>query len=278
MIKKVKSDNSIEKTTEDFKKLSIQVSLNGLSFCVLDTLSNSILKSKNLFFDRELSPHNLLKELETFLAQFNIVQQGYSEVIVIHKNQFFSLVPKSLFKEDELAHYLKFNTKILANDHLAFDEIRSYDLFNVYVPFANINNYIFDLFGEFEFQHHGSILINSLLNSPNSTKNPICFVYVSENQMDLIVISQKKLLFYNNFKYATKEDFIYYLLFTLEQLAIDTENIVVKLFGSVTTNDDIYDLCYQYIKDVSLHIPKNHVDLGMNKDLESVDYTVLSTL
>jgi hypothetical protein len=278
MTKKVKSNNPIEKTTEDFKKLSIQVSLNGLSFCVLDTISQTVLQSKNLFFDKELSPYNLQMELQTFLEQYEISQQRYSEVTVIHKNQLFSLVPKSLFKEDELAHYLKFNTKILANDHLAFDELKSFDLYNVYVPFVNINNYIFDLFGEFEYQHHGSVLIHSLLNGHNSTKSPICFVYVSENQMDLIVISQKKLLFYNNFKYTTKEDFIYYLLFTLEQLSLDPESIILKLFGAVGPKDELYHLCYRYVKEVSMYIPKNKVDFGPNTDTESVDFTVLSTL
>ncbi|MCJ7466964.1 MAG: DUF3822 family protein [Maribacter sp.] len=278
MIKKVTSSNTIEKTTEDFKKLSIQVSLNGLSFCVLDTISNTVLQSKKLFFDKELSPYNLQKELQAFLEQFQIAKQRFSEVVVIHKNQLFSLVPKSLFKEDELAHYLKFNTKILANNHLAFDEIKSYDLFNVYVPFVNINNYIFDLFGEFEYQHHGSILINSLLNGHISTKSPICFVYISENHLDLIVISQKKLLFYNNFNYATKEDFIYYLLFTLEQLSLDPESIILKLFGRVGPKDDLYDLCCRYVKDVSMYVPKNSVGIGTNIDRESVDFTVLSTL
>jgi hypothetical protein len=278
MTKKVTSNNTIEKTTEDFKKLSIQVSLNGLSFCVLDTISQTVLQSKNLFFDKELSPYNLQMELQAFLEEHTISQQHFSEVTVIHKNQLFSLVPKSLFQEDELTHYLKFNTRILANDHLAFDELKRYDLINVYVPFVNINNYIFDLFGEFEYQHHGSVLINLLLNGHNSAKTPICFVYVSDNQMDVTVLSQKKLLFYNNFKYTTKEDFIYYLLFTLEQLSLDPESIILKLFGAIRPNDELYDLCYRYIKEVSMYTPKNKIDFGPDADTESVDFTVLSTL
>ena len=42
--------NIKEEAIEDFKKLSIQVSLNGLSFCVLDTIKNSVLLAEKVLF------------------------------------------------------------------------------------------------------------------------------------------------------------------------------------------------------------------------------------
>lgn len=263
---------------ENFNKLSIQVSLNGLSFCVLDTIGNTIIKSDRLIFEKNLSPNELQKNLEQLVKTHNLGSSQFSEVVVVHSNNLFSLVPKSLFNVNELANYLKFNTKILANDHIAYDELDNYDIVNVYVPFVNINNYVFDLFGEFVYKHNGTVLIQALLNNSGANKDPICYVHIEGHQMDITIITQKKLLFYNSFIITSKEDFIYYLLFTLEQLKLDTERTKLQLLGSIEEGDDMYNLCYKYIKDISLFIPSVGLYPMAITDKKSLDFTVLSAL
>lgn len=274
-----KTNNIPEQNSENtFKKLSIQVGLNGLSFCVLDTISNEILAFEKVSFKTTSTPYLLLKELKTVLNKNSTVGTNFSEVVVIHKNGLFSLVPKALFKKEELANYLKFNAKIMANDHIAHDEITNHDLINVYIPFANVNNHIFDLFGAFEFKHTGTVLISTLLNQTRATSQPVCYVHVAEKEMEIVVISDKKLLFYNHFEYKTKEDFLYFLLFSLEQLQIDLEKVQLMLFGLVEEGDSIFELCYSYIQSVSVFVP---VDSNYPLDqLESqaIDFTSLSKL
>lgn len=261
---------------EDFKKLSIQVSLNGLSFCVLNTVENSIVSAESVVFAKRLTPYEVLKRLKLLFSTHKIEQDQYSEVVVVHRNTLFSLVPKPLFNEEELANYLKFNTKILANDHLAYDELDSFDIINVYVPFVNINNYIYDLFGEFTFKHNGTVLVESLMNTHMASKEPTCYVLISEQQMDVTIISGKKLLLYNSFTFITKEDFLYYLLFTLEQLELDTESVFIKLFGQIEEGDDIYTLCYNYAKNVSIFFPSFSEHPHLNSKEETIDFTVIN--
>ncbi|NJB70436.1 hypothetical protein GGR42_000898 [Saonia flava] len=272
------TNNKVDSSSSDYKKLSIQASLNGLSFCVMDTIDNSLLLSKSVVFEKERNPYELQKELKTFLEKQNIHNANFSEVVVIHKNNLFSLVPKSLFNENELANYLKFNAKILESDHFAHDEIEPYDIVNVYVPFVNINNYIYELFGEFEFKHNATVLIQTLLNNHSNGKDPMCYVHVSKQQMEVTIISQKKLVFYNSFVYHSKEDFIYYLLFTLEQLKLDTETTLLRMFGSIDEGDDLHSLCHHYIKNVSIYVPENIPYLTTEVDKETIDFTVLNAL
>ena len=269
----------LENSKSEYHKLSIQVSLNGLSFCVLDTLSNTILASEKLVFENELTPYAVQKEIKQLFEKNKIKDVKFSEVVVIHRNNLFSLVPQALFNKEELANYLKFNTKILANDHLEYDEIKSMDMVNVYVPFMNINNYIYDLFGEFEFMHHGTILIQTLTNSHGNIIEPICYIHIIEGHLDITVISNKKLILYNNFSYNTREDFIYYLLFTLEQLKLDTETTKLKLFGSIEEGDELYNMCHQYVRDIAIFIPSNTSFYHFGEsDKETIDFTLLNTL
>ncbi|MDV7139286.1 DUF3822 family protein [Maribacter sp. TH_r10] len=263
---------------EKFNKLSIQVSLNGLSFCVLDTISNTITNSERQVFDKILNPFELQNNLRTLLEKHQIHKTSFSEVIVVHSNGLFSFVPKSLFDENELANYLKLNAKILANDHLAYDTLENYDMVNVYVPFVNINNYIFELFGEFEYKHNGTVLVEALLNNSGANKEPICYVHVDGQQMSITVISQKKLQLHNNFTFTSKEDFIYYLLFTMEQLNLETETTKLKLFGSIEEDDEIYKLCYSYIKDITIFIPSITSYPMADTDKNTIDFTLISAL
>ncbi len=278
MTKKENSNSIQRNSSKDFYRLSIQVSLNGLSFCILDTVGNAVLETEHLIFHKELAPHQLLKELQQLFEKYKIGQIRFSEVVVIHRNPLFSLVPKALFDPEELANYLKFNTRILANDHIEFDELEGYDLINVYVPFVNVNNYIYDLFGEFVFKHYGTVMVQSLLNMPTNGKGPVCYVHLSGQQMDITVLANKKLLLFNSFEHTTPEDFLYYLLFTLEQLQLDTETVALKLFGAIEEGDPVYDLCYGYVKHVSIFVPSDNSYSMTHLQGNAIDFTVLNAL
>jgi hypothetical protein len=71
---------------------------------------------------------------------------------------------------------------------------------------------------------------------------------------------------------------MYYLLFTLEQLKLDTESTKLQLFGSIEEGDDLYNLCYKYIKDISLFIPPVGSYPTAKIDQKSLGFTVLSAL
>ncbi|MEM9648367.1 MAG: DUF3822 family protein [Bacteroidota bacterium] len=274
-----KTNKTQEPGSEDnFKKLSIQVGLNGLSFCVLDTISKEIAAFEKVDFKTTSTPYLLLKELKGILNKSSTVGTSFSEVVVIHKSGLFSLVPKTLFKKEELPNYLKFNAKIMATDHITYDEIPHQDMINVYVPFANVNNHIFDLFGEFEFKHSGTVLISNLMNQNRMIAQPSCYVQVSAKEMEVVVIADKKLLFYNHFEYKTKEDFLYYLLFSLEQLQLNLEEIQLKLFGLIEEGDEIFNLCHTYIRNVSVFVPVDSSYPLDQLESQTIDFTSVSKL
>ena len=278
MTTKTTNNKRLKNAENDFYRLSIQISLNGLSFCMLDTVTHTVIASEQVVFHKELTPFQVLGELKQLVEKNAIQKTAFSEVVVIHRNNLFSLVPKTLFHTDELANYLKFNAKILANDHLAYDEIEGHELMNVYVPFVNINNYIYDLFGEFVYKHHGTVMVQSLLNEGHTANTATCYAHFSEQQLDITVIANKKLQLFNNFEYTTQEDFLYYLLFTLEQLKLNPETVQLRLFGDVEKDDAIYKRCYGYVKHVAIFVPTYNADLMATVENESIDFTVLNAL
>ena len=273
-----KSNKEVDNTTDTFYKLSIQVSLNGLSFCVVDTLRNTILVSDKSDFGKELSPYELQKHLKELLGEHGVYEMNISEMIVVHHNNLFSLVPKDLFDNNELANYLKFNARILVNDLIEYDEIDGHEIINVYVPYVNINNFLFDHFGEFEFVHSGTVLLKSLLKSVGTASEPVCYVHVGHRQMDMVILSRKQLYLFNSFHFDTKEDFIYYILFTLEQLDLDPENIPLRLFGHINEGDEIYNICYEFIRHISIFIQDSAYTPAEDMDVNDLDFAVLNAI
>ena len=53
-----------------------------------------------------------------------------------------------------------------------------------------------------------------------------------DGHFEIIVIANKKLQLYNTFQFTSKEDFIYYVLFTAEQLKLNPEKFELLLLGS----------------------------------------------
>jgi hypothetical protein len=243
------ANNNLDKANN--KELSIQISLNGLSFCVLDSKTKTITYLKRIPLKKKSTP---LKILDLLIQSFENevhLQDAFIKVLVIHDNELSTFVPKELFNEALLADYLKFNSKILKSDFIAFDNIDINSSVNVYVPYVNINNFIYEKFGSFSYKHISTILIGKILEAEKHAENTKVYLHVEQAHFNMVVISKGELMLYNTFEYNTKEDFIYYVLFTLEQLELNPETIDIILLGNISLDDAIYTIIYKYIRHVS---------------------------
>jgi hypothetical protein len=232
-------------------ELSIQISLSGLSFCILQRDTKTIMALKEINFQKKLNPLEVLDQLINLFNTEKVTTNSYQSITIIHDNELSTLVPRPLFNEDCIADYLKFNSKILVSDYIAFDEIIINDSVNVYVPYININNFIYDEFGVFTFKHISTVLIEEILQIEKNTKTAKVYVNISNNHFETIIIDKTKLILYNTFEYHTAEDFIYYLLFTTEQLNLNPETFNLVFIGDVTKDDDLYSIAYKYVRNIS---------------------------
>lgn len=236
------------------KHLSIQFSLDGFSFCVLDKSSKTFLALGDYAFKEKTSPtpQSLLTNIADVFDVEKILKNKFDSVTVSHVNDLSSLVPKSLFDENKLSSYVEFNNKIFKHDFYAFDELKNHDMMNVYIPFVNVNNFFIDQFGGFEYKHFSTALVETLFNIYKYSLAPQMFVNVCDKHFEIVVVSDKKLQLYNTFKYSTKEDFIYYILFTAEQLKMNPEKLELRLLGNIEKDDELYTIAYKYVRNVSL--------------------------
>jgi len=237
-------------TSKKYKKLSIQVSLNGLSYCCFDTLNNTITSLKEVHFDTEKT--NKIEQLfeETFKNNPEL-KDSYDEIMVIHNNNLSTFVPAALFDENFMGSYLQYNTKVFETDFFTYDQISNYQMNSVYIPYVNINNFLIDTIGSFDYKHANSILIEKILDASKNNDEKKMIVNFNKGHFEIIVVQNQKLLLFNSFEYETPEDFLYYLLFTAEQLSLNPESFQLELLGTIEKNDPFYNIAYKYIRNIS---------------------------
>jgi len=273
----IKKNNTI-RFLENIKDLdlSIQFSLNGFSFCITDnSTKENVYFSEFSFEEKQSSPEELLKKVEEIFNSEIHLQKDFSSINAIYQNHLFAIVPNKYFKEENCKDYLNFNIKTLATDFIAYDDIEAIEAKNIYVPYVNINNYLYQNFGEFEYKHHLTVYIQKLLKNTTSEEKT-AYINVAKDHFDLVVIEHKKLFFSNSFSFLSKEDFMYYLLFSFEQLKIDTEKIKVYFTGAILLESDLYKIAYKYIRDCNFLESNNPIFKELNTP-KHTNYILLGT-
>ncbi|PWA05854.1 DUF3822 family protein [Flavobacterium psychrotolerans] len=239
-------------TEKKYKKLTVQVSLVGFSFCCFDTLNHSILCFRDIRFD---TSNKLVSIEDLFTKAINEnpeLSDSYDEILILHDNTLSTFVPSALFDEQYLGSYLQFNTKVFETDFFAYNEIPSYQMNAVYIPYVNINNFFVDEFGSFTYKHANTILVTKLLDVSKNVDAKKMFVHMNSDHFEVVVVQNQRLLLFNSFDYKTPEDLIYYLLFTAEQLNMNPENFNLEFLGTIAEDDAFFKIAYKYIRNVSL--------------------------
>ena len=237
-------------TLKNYKKLSIQVSLSGLSFCVFDLLSHNILSLQSIEF-----PKNQVIEEQLWKAfsEFPVLSERHDEVIIIHDNNLNTFVPQSLFDENYLGSYLQYNIKVFESDLFAFDSLKKQEINNVYVPYVNINNFLLDQYSSFDYVHASTLFVDTVLDISRYNFEKQVFIHIKEKHFEIAVVQGGNLVFYNSFEPTTPEDFIYYTLFTFEQLQLNPDNCKVNFIGKINREHEYFKIAYKFIRNCEIY-------------------------
>ena len=258
--------NAANITEKKYQKLTIQVSLNGMSFCTSDTLNHKVLALESIDFDTATPNFKIEDTITELLTNNPVFKERHDEIAVLYDNHLSTFVPEPLFDESYLGSYLQYNTKVYENDFFDFDTLTIAPIHNVFVPYININNIFIDQFGTFAYKHVSTILVSRLLERSKNIDEKKMFVHMASGHFEIVVVQNQHLLLYNTFEYKTPEDLIYYLLFTAEQLNLNPEVFKLEFLGNISEDDAYFKMAYKYIRNVSLLDVK---DLKENNSLST---------
>lgn len=250
-------DKSFKESQTRNYKLSIQLWANGLVFTVYNSEKNKFLGIESYSFSDIENVNQIPSFLGKVLNNRPSFAFPYESVFLLYQNSFSTLIPQPLFNEDHKNLYLGFNQPFQENSRIVFDDVKNSEAVNIYYIPNLVVEKAKDFWPNVKLLHFSTALIESLsINFKNKVDTKTLFVNLSESCFDLVYFKENKLHYYNSFDFLTKEDFIYFLLISIDQLVLNPEDVNLIISGKINKIDDTYRMIHQYIKKYSF-IPRN---------------------
>jgi len=236
-----------------FCQLFILIGQQSLQYTILDT-------DKNMFIalaDYQLpsapkTPEIFYSQIRELISEDEILQKKYHSVVIGLDSATHTLVPSPLFDKEQVKKYLEFNLIIQDDCMISAELIEEIDAYNIYGYPPGLKEVIQKYFKESAVVHRSSAFLRAAYH--HHKINPglsDVFLQVREQYIDLVVFNDDKLVFFNAFPFRTKEDLLYFTLYTIEQLRLSPDSLQLILSGLIDAGSESFLLLEQYIRNIS---------------------------
>ena len=241
-------DKSFDHEQSNLYHLSIQISLDGFSFAILDIPKGkyTVLKSTNFFLKR---PRLLLMKVRELMTEDEHLNLKYKSVEIIYSTENFTLVPQAFFQNGSADKFFGFNQEIEKGyvvDKTLLTKAEAWCIFNI--P-ENLKEFLLLKFPKATIRHNLFPLVErALKENKNLPERKQVHLNFFRTYFELIVLSGTKLFLCNQFNYSGENDVIYYVLYVFDQLKLSPETTELLLHGQLQPKDPMYQTFKKYIR------------------------------
>ncbi|MHC2990543.1 hypothetical protein OB13_02700 [Pontibacter sp. HJ8] len=252
--------------------LYISISSKAIRFAVADVERNKFVVLEDYELITVFTPLQVAEQLSLIAEHSPILQeQRWLNVRISISNQHFTLVPETLFDPAHQADYLRLHSDlnpqqevVLSYRHNGLEAVNIFALDSVVYKTAQ------NLFAErpVQFVHQTSSLIKSVLHQAERKDGRFLYIFVERNYVTILVVSESGLQFCNVFHYLSPEDFIYYIIFVMQEQKMNPEQETITAWGDITHDSSLFNILKKYIRQVRLG--KKPADVAYSYKLDDV--------
>lgn len=257
------SDPGLDKNKLFEYELSIRISAVGCAYCILDSTTGKFLHLESFdLAEQDRKPYipgdeeltNTAKLSQLLEGELSWLTNDFSKTRLLINQGKSTLVPEALFNEKEKGNVFDFNVAggphqetELFHDHLK--SVNAYAIYNVTPTIGELLHRIFP--GALSFHQSSAFIQSVFLKYMNQENENLLYVNTDKSRIDFLRIKGKKLDYYNSFMYNTAEDYMYYMIFVVEQLGLNPESVDVMMMGEVDRHSSLSDLILKYVRNVN---------------------------
>ncbi len=255
--------NSLIDETLDFNKseqykLSILISKSGLSFVILDTITKKIIAKKQ----HKISAIDNIKEYCYYISKIlnveDVLKYKYKKIYVIYQSFKSLIIPSDLYSEKHNEELFKVNIELDAVENLHENYIPRLNAYKLFAAPECILSLINDKLPDAQIFHQTVPIINNALALQ---ADQAVIININKDFFDIHILKNKKLILDNSFKYKTKEDLLYYLLYTIEQLNLNSKEVNLLMYLSLEDHKEMKLFLSQYFVNINkIELPKNYTN------------------
>lgn len=220
--------------------LSVQIGLNGLSFCIRN-------KDEILGIESYEQP---LSQVEDVIRDNVWLSKDYASSNISFTTKKSTLLPSVIYSSENKKELLRLNHRKIEELDILADNISVIDGYCIYGISKAEQDIVSTYLPNSTVKHFCSKYLPHLISENKNFDGQKMIVNVTYNQIVMSVFEHSKLIYYNVFNYENAHDCMYYILFACEQVELNPENIVLEFMGDISKNDDIFNLAYTYVRTV----------------------------
>ncbi|MEJ8755512.1 DUF3822 family protein [Pontibacter sp. H259] len=244
--------------------LYLSISQKSIRLAVADVERNKFVVLEDYELITVFTPAQVAEQLQLIARENPLLQeQNWKTIRVAVSNQHFTLVPETLFDPAHQQDYLRLHSNL--NPQL--DDVLSYrhsslEAVNIFAVERMIKDTIQDIFPErdIQFVHQTSSLIKTILHLTGRSAARSMYVYVERSFVTILVVDAHGLQFCNIFQYHSPEDFIYYIIFVMQEQKMNPEQETITVWGDITHDATLFTIMQKYIRQVKFG--KKPQDIG----------------
>jgi len=240
-------DKTFDNTQTQLYHLSIQISLDGFYFSVLDIQRGKyiVLNGHHFFLRR---PRLLLKHVREVIDSEDIFQNEFKSIEILYVTPKFTLVPQVFYGRGSLDKYLWFNNseeKGFVVEKNLFARAQCWCIYDI--P-QNLSEYLSAKFPKSTLRHNLFPLVEGVLkrNRAYADREQVHLNFFRDS-FEIVVINGSKLILCNVFNYKTDRDVLYHVLFCFDQLKLPPESTEIIMHGQLPQVSPIYHLFKKYV-------------------------------
>jgi hypothetical protein len=248
-------DETLDINSTENYELSIQMSPDGLAFCILDTIRNKyvLLRSsepdENKYFASD--------KISELISKDDFLTKRYKKVNMVMPSPKFTLVPAPLFDPGKKEEYFKFNLNKDENDVIIANKLADPDAYVVFAIQKSLLDISGHLFPGIHPFHHTKPLLNQLSHSSRNVDGFLVHVHIEREFFNIFVYDHSSLKFSNTFYYRNINDILYYVLNVFKGMNIPHEETLY--FSGITEKyDDIFSGFAMYIRNIKFTGPSGN--------------------
>jgi Protein of unknown function (DUF3822) len=248
-------DETLDINSTENYELSIQVSSDGLSFCLLDSIRNKFIMIRSFMADD--NKYFNAEKISEIIHNDDFLTRRYKKVKYVIPSSKFTLVPAPLYDPGKKDEYFVFNHNLEDDNIILADKINDPDAFIVYSVSKSISEAMNILYPGVYPHHHLKILLDHTSLIRKSVIGNYIHVHIERDYFNLIVYNDNMLKFCNSFAYRNISDILYYVLNTFKNLDIKQEE-TINFSGLSEKYDDVSSSFSLYIRNIKFAEPSGN--------------------
>jgi hypothetical protein len=245
-------DETLDINSTENYELSVQASVDGFSFCLLDTIRNKFVLIR--VFEPEENKYFSSDYIQEIISKDDFLPRRYKKANIVLPSSKFTLVPAPLFDPGKKDEYFSFNH--LREDYSAIiaNKVNDPETYLVFSVSKQINDVINTNFPGKHPYHQLKPLFNQISHTRKSVNGNYIHIHVEREFINLVIFNHNTLIFCNSFNYRNISDILYFVLNAFKKLDIKQEE-TIYFSGLTEKYDDLFSNFSIYVRNLKFAEP-----------------------